>query len=125
MAYRRFRLPEIQIGPATLANPATVQTAQLQSVAALASVAGAEPKSALPSGKNVAGLATVAGPNSVFDVRDRVAAADRVRSAGGDWQDVQETVRIVRLACRFGGCRPYFVCPGVVNGIACDRCVAK
>ncbi len=31
------------------------------------------------------------------------------------------------MACRFGGARPYFLCPGVVivNGIACGRCVAK
>ena len=28
-------------------------------------------------------------------------------------------------ACRFGGTRPYFICPGVVNGIACGRRVAK
>src|SRR3954468_6130263 len=45
----------------------------------------------------------------------------RVRIGHGDWQDVAETVRIVRTACRFGGSRPYFVCPGIVNGVACDR----
>jgi hypothetical protein len=28
------------------------------------------------------------------------------------------------VACRFGGVRPYFICPGVVNGIACGRRVA-
>ena len=49
----------------------------------------------------------------------------RVRIGGGDWEDVAEVVRIVRVACRFGGTRPYFVCPGVVNGIACGRRVAK
>jgi len=49
----------------------------------------------------------------------------RVRFGGGDWQDVAEVVRIVRVACRFGGTRPYFVCPGVVNGIACGRRVVK
>ena len=48
-----------------------------------------------------------------------------MRSAGGDWQDVAETVRIVHVACRFGGSRPYFVCPGMVNGVACGRRVAK
>lgn len=26
---------------------------------------------------------------------------------------------------RFGGARPYFICPGVVNGRACSRRVAK
>jgi hypothetical protein len=43
--------------------------------------------------------------------------------AGGEWQDVD--VRIVRIPCRFGGARPYFICPGVVNGITCGRRVAK
>jgi hypothetical protein len=38
---------------------------------------------------------------------------------------VAETVRIVRIPCRLGGARPYFICPGVVNGIACGRRVAK
>jgi hypothetical protein len=48
-----------------------------------------------------------------------------VRIGGGEWEDLAETVRIVRVACRFGGARPYFICPGVVNGIACGRRVAK
>ena len=34
-------------------------------------------------------------------------------------------MRIVRVPCPFGGARPYFICPGVVNGIACGRRVAK
>jgi hypothetical protein len=29
------------------------------------------------------------------------------------------------MPCRFGGVRPYFVCPGVVSGIICRRRVAK
>jgi hypothetical protein len=48
-----------------------------------------------------------------------------VRIGGGDWEDVKEAVHIVRLPCRFGGARPYFICPGVANGIACGRRVAK
>jgi hypothetical protein len=56
---------------------------------------------------------------------DRVHLTYRVRIGGGDWEDVAETVRIVRIACRFGGSRPLFVCPGVVNGIACGQRVAK
>ena len=56
---------------------------------------------------------------------DRLHLTYRVRIGGGDWQDVAETVRIVRIACRFGGARPFFICPGVVNGIACGRRVAK
>jgi hypothetical protein len=38
---------------------------------------------------------------------------------------VAETISIVRVPCRFGRTRPYFICPGVVNGIACGRRVAK
>ena len=43
----------------------------------------------------------------------------------GAWEDVAETVDIVRVPCRFGGTRPYFLCPGVVGGVACGRRVAK
>jgi len=49
----------------------------------------------------------------------------RVRFGGGDWEDVAEVVRIVRVACRVGGTRLYFICPGIVNGIACGRRVVK
>lgn len=57
--------------------------------------------------------------------RDRMNLTYRVRSGGGEWEDVAETARIVRVACRFRGARPYFIYPGVVNGIACGRRVAK
>ena len=56
---------------------------------------------------------------------DRLHLAYRVRILGGEWQDVSETVRIVRTPCRLGGSRPYFMCPGVVNGVYCGRRVAK
>lgn len=56
---------------------------------------------------------------------DQLHLTYRVRVNGGEWEDVAETVRIVRVLCRFGGARPYFICPGVVNGIACGRRVAK
>ena len=56
---------------------------------------------------------------------DRLNLDYRVREGDGEWEDVNETVRIVRTPCRFGGARPYFVCPGVVNGTACVRRVAK
>ena len=56
---------------------------------------------------------------------DRLVLSYRVRSHGSDWQDVEQPARIVWTPCRFGGARPFFVCPGVVNGIACGRWVAK
>ena len=49
----------------------------------------------------------------------------RVRRYGEEWQDVEQPTRIIWMPCRFGGARPYFVCPGVVNGIACARRVGK
>jgi hypothetical protein len=49
----------------------------------------------------------------------------RARIGGGDWENVAESIGIIRIACRYGGARPYFICPGVVNGTACRRRVAK
>lgn len=49
----------------------------------------------------------------------------RVRISGGEWEDVEENINIARVCCRFGGSRPYFLCPGVVNGVTCGRRVAK
>ena len=43
----------------------------------------------------------------------------------GDWQDMEQSTPIVWMPCQFGGARPYFVCPGIVNGIACGRRVTK
>jgi hypothetical protein len=45
----------------------------------------------------------------------------RVHIGGGEWENVTETVDLVRMPCRFGGTRPYFICPGV----ACGQRVAK
>jgi hypothetical protein len=55
----------------------------------------------------------------------RLKLSYRVRFFGGEWESLEETVRIVRVPCRFGGTRPYFICPGVVNHVACGRRVAK
>ncbi len=55
----------------------------------------------------------------------RLVLAYSSRIGGGDWQPVRATVPIEQVACRFGGSRPYFRCPGVVNGIACGRRVVK
>ena len=56
---------------------------------------------------------------------DRLHLTYRVQFGGGEWRDVAETVRIVRVPCRFGRARPYFVCPGASDGIACGRRVAQ
>jgi hypothetical protein len=56
---------------------------------------------------------------------NEVVLSYRVGQHGGEWRDVEQPTQIVWMPCRFGGSRPYFVCPGVVNGIACGRRVAK
>jgi hypothetical protein len=50
-----------------------------------------------------------------------------VRSGGasGRKEDVRYTVPLTWTPCNFGGSRPWFVCPGRVNGVACGRRVAK
>jgi len=49
----------------------------------------------------------------------------RIQRYGEEWRSVEQPTPIVWMPCRFRGARPYFVCPGVVNGIACGRRVAK
>lgn len=49
----------------------------------------------------------------------------RVRTWGGDWEDVRQELCIVRVPCRLGGTRPFLLCPGGANGCACGRRVAK
>ncbi len=56
---------------------------------------------------------------------DRIKLTYRSRNPGADWGDVIEYVEIERAPCRLGGYRPYFVCPGIVNGAPCRRRVVK
>jgi hypothetical protein len=55
----------------------------------------------------------------------RLVLSYNYRRQGDEWQSVEEPIPIVCAPCRFGGTRPYFRCPGVENGIACGRRVAK
>ena len=53
---------------------------------------------------------------------ERVVLLYRYRSGlGVEWEDVRETVSLEWTPCNFGGERPWFVCPGVVNGVRCGR----
>src|SRR4051794_25517012 len=61
----------------------------------------------------------------LFADQDQLHLNYRVRAPGEDWQDVFEAVPIVRVPGRYGGARPYFICPGIVNGKACGRRVVK
>ena len=46
------------------------------------------------------------------------------RHAVEEWQGVEEPVRLTWTRCNYGGQRPWFICPGVVNGRLCQRRVA-
>jgi hypothetical protein len=59
----------------------------------------------------------VSGTQVILSYRHR-------RGSGGDWEGVKEPVSLEWTPCNFGGERPWFVCPGVVNGVACCRTVA-
>ncbi len=57
-----------------------------------------------------------------FVYQDRVVLSYRHRrGSGGEWEDVKEPVSLEWTPCNFGGERPWFVCPGVVNGKRCGR----
>ena len=56
---------------------------------------------------------------------DRIVLSYRSRIGSEEWQDVEEPIPIRWVPCRYGGRRPYFVCPGIVNGVACRRHVVK
>ena len=57
--------------------------------------------------------------------RDRFTLNYGYRDSNGKWLDVTEAVPINWTACIFGGCRPWFRCPGVLKGVVCNRRVAK
>lgn len=59
---------------------------------------------------------------------DRIHLSYGVYGSSGDRKNgasVVNNVLIVRTKCRFGGSRPYFICPGVDNGKPCSRNVCK
>lgn len=49
----------------------------------------------------------------------------RFRQYGDDWESVTMFAGITYADCNYGSQRPYFRCPGVVNGRSCGRRVAK
>jgi hypothetical protein len=58
-----------------------------------------------------------------FVYQDKLVLSYRSKS-GGEWEDVREPVPLEWTPCNFGGGRPWFICPGVVNGKRCGRRVA-
>jgi hypothetical protein len=57
--------------------------------------------------------------------RSQLILSYHARVRTGPRESVFETVHIVHTPCRFGGSRPYFVCPGLVDGVVCGRRVVK
>src|SRR5580704_17378265 len=49
---------------------------------------------------------------------DRVVLVYRHRGGGSDWRDEEYPVAVARTACRLGGSRSWFVCPGCRRRIA-------
>jgi hypothetical protein len=56
---------------------------------------------------------------------ERLHLSYKVRVVDGKWEDMIETIPIVHLHCRFGGSRPYFICPGPKEGADCGRRITK
>ncbi len=56
---------------------------------------------------------------------DRLQLSYSVRVGDGAWAEVAETVPLVHVPCRLGGARPYFLCPGGVDGTGCGRRATK
>ncbi|MDF1669201.1 MAG: hypothetical protein P1U83_06275 [Roseovarius sp.] len=48
-----------------------------------------------------------------------------VRQYGEEWERIEQSVGLTHVDCHFGNSRPYFRCPGVVNGQHCGRRVGK
>lgn len=56
---------------------------------------------------------------------DQVLLEYRVKAHGGDWESVSQTVPLTYVHCNYGAHRPYFRCPGVIDGRSCGRRVGK
>lgn len=57
--------------------------------------------------------------------RARAVELSYSRGPEGRKEDVSYAVPLSWTPCNFGGWRPWFVCPGVVEGVSCGRRVAK
>jgi len=56
---------------------------------------------------------------------EQITASYSVPGPGGHSDDVTLPLRIVNVPCRFGGRRPFFICPGVPYRSVCARRVIK
>jgi hypothetical protein len=91
---------------------------------------GACPKHVIKRGKTPCSPPTRPAGNETFsiDIRaeaERVRLSYAVRADDGGREDVVDTVSLIRLPCRFGGNRAYFICPGPGGGTDCGRRITK
>jgi hypothetical protein len=56
---------------------------------------------------------------------ERLSLSYTLRVGDRKSEDMVETISIVHLPCRFGGSRPYFICPGPGDGTDCGRRITK
>lgn len=57
--------------------------------------------------------------------QDRFVLNYKVRQNGGEWEPITQSIPLTFSNCHYGNQRPYFRCPGVVDGRHCGRRVAK
>ena len=55
----------------------------------------------------------------------RVILDYRIKFNGRNWEPITQYVPLTYIDCHYGGQRPYFHCPGIVNGQHCGRRVGK
>ena len=65
------------------------------------------------------------GSINIVGGRDYISLRYRSRVGAGDWESIVETVDIHWRRCRFGGERPFFICPAIRNGRACRHMTLK
>ena len=49
----------------------------------------------------------------------------RVRQYEAEWELITQYINLTQSGCNYGNTRPYFQCPGVLNGWRCKRRIAK
>jgi hypothetical protein len=65
------------------------------------------------------------GSVNVSAESERLHLRYKVRVGEGEWENTVEIIPIVYVGCRFGGSRPYFICPGPRDGTDCGRRTTK
>ncbi len=65
------------------------------------------------------------GDIRIQTMENQIVLRYRILRSDEEWRPVVEPVALCWTACHFGGRRPWFICPGIVNGRHCRRRVAN